>query len=98
MSVGPAASHGKMKRRIAELVGADPSRYSEDLGNERHKRLKLKEIDWICHMLGVGFVDGSKQEKRDMIMIKLGRDHRTGVREWDSSDLRAVIERLEAQP
>lgn len=98
MSLSPAASHGEMKRRIAELLGTDPSRYSEDLGNERHKELQLKEIDWICQELGVGFVDGSKQEKRDMIMIKLGRDHRTGVRGWDSSDLRAVIERLEAQP
>ncbi len=97
MTLSDHASHGELKRRIAKLTGSDPGRYSDDLGNERHKRLTVKEIDWICQKLGVGFVDGTKQEKRDMIMLKLGRDHRTGVRMWDSSDLRAVIDRLETE-
>jgi hypothetical protein len=91
------ASHGELKRRLASLVDSDPERYSSDLGTERHKRITASEVDGVCETLGLGFVDGTQQDKRDAVMLKLGRDHRTGIRMWDSSDLRAVIERLETE-
>lgn len=89
------SDHGKLKRRIAELVGANPDRYADDLGTERHKTLTAEEIDGICDQLGIGFLDCSKQEKKDACMLKLGRDHRTGTSMWDASDLVAVIDALE---
>lgn len=92
-----ADSHGELKRRLAELVGSDAGRYGSETGTERHKRLTVGEVDAIADGLGLGFLDESKQETRDAIMIKLGRDHRTGVRMWDASDLVAVIEALEGE-
>lgn len=89
------SSHGELKRRLAELIGSDPSRYAADTGTERHKRLTAAEVAAIAEAMNLGFLDGSKQELRDTIMIKLGRDHRTGVRMWDASDLVAVIKALE---
>jgi hypothetical protein len=85
-----------MKRRLAEMAGTDASRYSTELGTERHKRLSAADIDGICEQLGLGFLCAeTMQEQRDAIMIKLDRDHRTGARSWDSSDLLAVVEALE---
>lgn len=95
-AVSMEMSHGELKRRLALRLGTNPDRYGADLGTERHKRLTAKEVTRICELLGLGFVDASKQEKKDMVMIKLGRDHRTGARDWDASDLVAVINRLEA--
>lgn len=93
-TVAADADHGTLKRRLATLIGADPSRYAAERGVERHKRLTAAEIDKVCDALGIGFIDGTAQTKRDTVMIKLGRDHRTGVSMWDSSDLIAVIDRL----
>lgn len=89
-------SHGELKRRLAELVGTDQSRYSEETGVERHKRLTASEIDAIAAAFGMGLEDEPKQQVMDAIMIRLGRDHRTGTEMWDSSDLVAVIEALQA--
>jgi len=36
-----------------------------------------------------------KQQTMDAIMIRLGRDHRTGAHTWDASDLVAVIDSLD---
>jgi hypothetical protein len=88
-------SHGALKRRLAEMLGADPSRYSDDVGVERHKRLTVGEIDQIAETFGLGLSDEPKQQTMDAIMIRLRRDHRTGVQMWDASDLVAVIEALE---
>jgi hypothetical protein len=88
-------SHGELKRRLAKIVGEDPSRYSDETGVERHKRLTAGEVNAIAAAFGMGLEDESKQQTRDAIMIRLGRDHRTGVRMWDASDLVAVIEALD---
>lgn len=95
MTVSAAASHGEMKRHIAQAVGTDPQRYAAGTGTERHKRLTAAEVNQLADALEIGFIDGTKQEKRDAIMLKLGRDHRVGIRLWDSSDLRAVVDALE---
>lgn len=89
------SDHGELKRRLADLLGTDPERYATGTGTERHKVVTSEEVDRVCEELGIGFVDGSKQEKRDTVMIKLGRDHRTGASMWDSSDLLAVIRALD---
>jgi len=99
MSTVPAhATHGELKRRLARHLGTDASRYATGTGTERHKRLTAAELERLCEVLGIGFIDAPKQQKRDTIMIRLGRDHRTGARMWDSSDLRAVLEELEEDP
>lgn len=95
--ISPQSTHAELKQYLATLIGTDPGRYSTDLGDERHKKLRTEEIDAICDALGIGFVDGRKQQKMDTVMLKLGRDHRTGVGMWDTSDLVALIERLEAE-
>lgn len=89
------ATHGELKQQIADRLGTDPERYSSDLGVERHKRLTNREVTRICEELGMGFLrDEVKQDRRNAIMQRLGRDHRVGASEWDTSDLRAVIEVL----
>jgi len=89
-------SHGELKRRLAALIGADPDRYATDIGTERHKCLLDSEIARICDALGLGMLaDEPKQQRKDAIMLKLGRDHRTGAGMWDTSDLVAVIEAVE---
>jgi len=90
-----AASHGELKRRIAARLGTDPERYGTGIGTERHKRLTAAEIDALCEALGLGFLDGPKQERMNTVMLKLGRDHRTGAAVWDSADLRAVLDALD---
>jgi hypothetical protein len=94
-ALSPSSSHGELKRRLATLVGSDPSRYSTKTGTERHKRLSAAEIGGICEQLGLDFLDCSVQEKRDAIMLKIGRDHRTGKQYWDSGDLHALVRELE---
>lgn len=94
-SVSTAQSHGELKRRLARLLGTDPSRYADDIGVERHRRLTVEEIDRICAELGLGFVDGTKQTKVDTVMIRLGRDHRTGAEMCDVSDLVAIINAIQ---
>lgn len=92
------SDHGELKRRIAQLLGTDPGRYGADLGTERHKRLLNEEITLICERAGMGFLsDESKQERMESIMLKLGRDHRTGIGTWDTSDLAAVVRHLEPE-
>ena len=88
-------SHGELKRRLAEIVGEDPSRYSDETGVERHKRLTAGEVRAIAAVFGMGLDGEPKQQTMDAIMIRLGRDHRTGVRMWDASDLVAVIDALD---
>lgn len=95
-AVGSAASHGELKRRIATMLGTDPGRYAADLGTERHRRLTDAEISAICERLGLDDVlDADNQARRDAIMRALDRDHRLGIRLWDSSDLLAVIDALD---
>lgn len=96
-SVDYNSDHGQLKRHLAALIGSDPSRYATGTGTDRHKTVTVAEVDRICEILGIGFVDGSKQVKKDTIMIRLGRDHRTGTSMWDASDLLAVIRALEAE-
>jgi len=88
-------SHGKLKRQLATILGEDPSRYSDKTGVERHKRLTADEVGAIAAMFGMGLDDEPKQQTMDAIMIRLGRDHRTGVRAWDASDLVSIIEALD---
>lgn len=84
-------SHGEMKREIAAAVGCDPDRYAEDVGNERHKRLTRAELVGVAETLGLGFLaDESKQQLKDSILLKLGRDHRTGCGVLDAADLRTI--------
>jgi hypothetical protein len=94
-SVSMAKSHGELKRYLAETLGTDPDRYSADTSCERHKRLTAEEVDQIAEHFGMGLSGEPKQQTRDAIMIRLGRDHRTGVQGWDASDLVAIIEALE---
>lgn len=92
MSTTPR-SHGEFKRDLAEAVGSDPSRYAAATGEERHKCLTKAEYVGLAEALGLGFLaDESKQQLRDAILLKLGRDHRTGVTYLDTSDLRAIHE------
>jgi len=77
------------------MVGSNPNRYSAEMGNERHKELTADDVDGICRELELEIFDAPKQTKKDAAMIKLGRDHRTGVGMWDSSDLHAVVRALE---
>jgi hypothetical protein len=95
-SVSMAKSHGELKRYLADTLGTDPDRYSADTGCERHKRLTAEEVDRIAEHFGMGLGGAPKQQTMNAIMIRLGRDHRTGVRVWDASDLVATIEALEA--
>ena len=89
------SDHGELKRRLAHHIGSDPSRYAADIGTERHKRLLDEEITLICDRLGLEFLDDeAKQQRMDAIMLKLGRDHRTGAQAWDTSDLVAVVRAL----
>jgi|GEM_PF-6490424 len=89
-------SHGEMKRRIADITDADPSRYADGTGTERHRRMTRAELETVCEALGLGMVtDESAQQMRDSLMLKLGRDHRTGVGTFDSSDLAAILGALE---
>jgi len=37
------ASHGEMKREIAERIGTDPSRYGGGTDIERHKVIRLPD-------------------------------------------------------
>jgi hypothetical protein len=94
-SISMAQSHGKLKRYLADILGTDADRYSADTGCERHKRLTAEEVDRIAEHFGMGLGEEPKQQTRDAIMIRLGRDHRTGVRQWDASDVVAVIKALE---
>jgi hypothetical protein len=94
-SVSMAQSHGDLKRHLARFLGTDPDRYSDEIGCERHKRLTVEEVHRIAEHFGMGLGAAPKQQTRDAIMIRLGRDHRTGVRGWDASDLVAAIEALE---
>ena len=88
--------HGELKREIAARIGSDPERYGTGIGTERHRCLTADEITKIGDCLGLGFLaDERKQTKMDTIMLKLGRDHRTGASRWDVSDLAAVRDRLE---
>jgi len=93
-SVSMAQSHGELKRHLAGILGTDADRYSADTGCERHKRLTAEEVDRIAEEFEMGLNEESKQRTRDAIMIRLGRDHRTGVRQWDASDLVAVIKAI----
>lgn len=94
-SVSIETPNAEVKRRLAARLGTDPTRYDPGIGGKRDKRLTAEEIDRICEELGIGFVDGTKDEKRDTIMIKLGRDRRTGVTRWDAADVVAVVQALE---
>lgn len=95
-AVSRQSSHGELKRHLADLVGADPSRYSRDIGVERHKKLTVREIDLVLESFGLDFLkDETAQTKKDTLMLRVGRDHRTGVGYWDTNDLLALIEELE---
>ena len=94
-SVSIHSSHGELKRRIVNLVGGDPSRYASGIGVERHRRLTAAEIDMISEAFGMRLANEPKQQTMDAIMIRLGRDHRTGASTWDASDLVAVVDALE---
>lgn len=96
-SLSTADDHGELRRIIANYVGVDETRYSEERGNERHRKLLADDIDAVCDALEIGFIDGTKQQKRDAIMIKVDRDHRTGVDWWDTQDCIAVIHKLEQE-
>lgn len=94
-SVSNTSTHGELRRRLAELVGSDPERYSEATGTERHKSLLASEIQAVTDVFGMEIEAAPKQQQMDAVMIRLGRDHRTGARMWDSSDLVALIGALE---
>lgn len=96
-SVSIQSSHGELKRRLAERLGTDVSRYSADIGTERHKCLTALEVDRICEEFGMPLGDETKQQQMDAVMIRLGRDHRTGAAIWDAADLVAVIQALEGE-
>jgi len=94
-SVSIQDSHGELKRRLATIIGTDPARYADDTGCERHKRLTAAEVRALSERLGLGLSGQRKQQIKEAVMFRLGRDHRTGVRMWDASDLVAVIKALE---
>lgn len=83
-------THGELKRDIAVAIGSDPDRYGGGTGTERHKCLTKPEYVGIAEALGLRLPDETKQQLRDSIMLKLGRDHRTGVGYLDTSDLSAI--------
>lgn len=95
MGVSAEATHGEMKRRLAGIIGSDPDRYAASTGTERHKNLTVDELKAIARELGLDLDEESKQTVKDTIMLRLGRDHRTGAGMLDSSDLRAILEALE---
>ena len=87
-----ARSHGELKRAIATRIGTNPGRYGAGIGTERHHRLTADEVHGIAEKLGLGRQPHtSKQQLRNQIMHELGRAHRVGVRDWDTSDLREVL-------
>lgn len=89
-------THGSMKRRIARLADLDQERWRDDVGVERHKEFTKQELQVIARELGLEMiVDEPKQTIRDTIMLRLDRDHRTGIGMFDSSDLQALIAALE---
>ena len=83
----------EMKAEIARRVGTDPSRYGEGCG---HKTLLAKEVRLVSEELGMGVSDQPYQQVRDALMIRAGRDHRTGVSFYDSRDVEAILDQLEA--
>lgn len=85
----------EMKAEIARRVGSDPERYAEGCA---HKRLLAREVRGVASALGMGLDGEPASQIRDALMIRAGRDHRTGVSFWDSRDVAAVIEELEGEP
>lgn len=83
----------EIKAEIAERVGMDPDRYGQGCG---HKSLLSKEVRLVSEALGMGIADQPRQQIRDALMIRVGRDHRTGITFYDSRDAAAILEELRA--
>ena len=81
-----------MKAEIARRVGTDPSRYGEGCG---HKTLLAKEARLVSEKVEMGISDQPYQQVRDALMIRAGRDHRTGISFYDSRDVEAILGQLE---
>lgn len=81
----------EMKAEIAERVGTDPERYGQGCG---HKSLLASEVRLVSEELGMGIADQPAQQVRDALMIRLGRDHRTGLTFYDSRDAEAIVDAL----
>ena len=84
----------EMKAEIARHVGTDPRRYAAGCA---HRRLLAREVRGVAAALGMALDDEPASHVRDALMIRVGRDHRTGVSFWDSRDLAAVLEELEGE-
>ncbi|SEH60703.1 hypothetical protein SAMN05192561_11230 [Halopenitus malekzadehii] len=83
----------EMKAEIAQHVGTDPDRYGEGCG---HKQLLASEVRLVSEKLGMNLSDQPRQHVRDALMIRTGRDDRTGVSFYDSRDVEAILNELEA--
>ncbi|WP_434521310.1 hypothetical protein [Halorubrum sp. AS12] len=82
----------EMKAEIARRIGTDPERYGRGCG---HKTLLAKEVRLVAEELGMGLSDQPRQQVRDALMIRAGRDHRTGISFYDSRDVEAILDQLE---
>ncbi|EMA69153.1 hypothetical protein C461_03222 [Halorubrum aidingense JCM 13560] len=82
-----------MKAEIARRVGTDPERYGQGCG---HKTLLANEVKLVAEGLGMGLSEEPCQHVRDALMIRVGRDHRTGISFYDSRDVEAILDLMEA--
>lgn len=83
----------EMKAEIARRVGTDPERYGSGCA---HKRLLANEVKLVSEQLGMNLSEEPCQHVRDALMIRSGRDHRTGISFYDSRDVEAILNELEA--
>lgn len=87
----------ELRAAIVEECGGNPDRYRGDRYRDRACTMTSTELDLVLEEIGLGFLVGdTKQQKMDTLMIRLGRDERTGVKQFDTSDLRAIAEEVGA--
>ena len=91
MSVQNTRELHEMKAEIAERVGTNPERYGQGCG---HKTLLAKEVRLVSEALGMGISDQPATQIRDALMIRTGRDDRTGISFYDSRDVAAILNQL----
>jgi len=83
-----------MKAEIARRVGTNPGRYGQGCA---HKRLLCNEVKLVSERLGMNLSGEPCQHVRDALMIRVGRDHRTGISFYDSTDVEAILDALEGE-
>lgn len=76
-------------QEVVDTVGGDWERYRHDA----HRKPAKRDVVEIANELGVGLgYETPKQQIMDAIMIRVGRDHRTGAAYWDSADWERIHE------